>query len=127
MENSIQIIRLKTNHDIIAHMDFVDDYVILYDPMLMHVEHVRGNQGQLILLNYLPHSLITENVATISITDVLLKMIPNDEMIEHYLDTVEQSKTLQVKAMEDLSDEEMSNMMEVMEEINKAGKDLIIH
>ena len=32
MENSIRIIRLKTNHDIIAHMDFVDDYVILYDP-----------------------------------------------------------------------------------------------
>ena len=127
MENSIQIIRLKTNHDIIAHMDFVDDYVILYDPMLMHVEHVRGNQGQLVLLNYLPHSLITENLATINVADVLLKMNPNDEMIEHYLETVEQSKTLQVKSMEDLSDEEMSNMMEVMEEINKAGKDLIIH
>ncbi len=127
MENSIRIIRLKTNHDIIAHMDFVDDYVILYDPMLMHVEHVRGNQGQLLLLNYLPHSLITENVATISVGDVLLNMIPNDEMIEHYLKTVEQSKTLQVKSMEDLSDEEMSNMMEVMEEINKSGKDLIFH
>jgi len=127
MENSIQIIRLKTNHDIIAHMDFVDDYVILYDPMLMHVEHVRGNQGQLVLLNYLPHSLITENLATINVADVLLKMNPNDEMIEHYLETVEQSKTLQVKSMEELSDEEMSNMMEVMEEINKAGKDLIIH
>jgi len=127
MENSIRIIRLKTNHDIIAHMDFVDDYIIIYDPLLMHVEHVRGNQGQLVLLNYLPHSLITENVATISAQDVLLTMIPNDEMIEHYLDTVEQSKTLQVKAMEDLSDEEMSNMMEVMEEINKSGKDLIFH
>ena len=127
MENSIRIIRLKTNHDIIAHMDFVDDYVILYDPMLMHVEHVRGNQGQLLLLNYLPHSLITENVVTISVGDVLLNMIPNDEMIEHYLKTVEQSKTLQVKSMEDLSDEEMSNMMEVMEEINKSGKDLIFH
>ena len=127
MENNIRIIRLKTNHDIIAHMDFVDDYIIIYDPMLMHVEHVRGNQGQLMLLNYLPHSLITENVATISAQDVLLTMIPNDEMIEHYLDTVEQSKTLQVKSMEDLSDEEMSNMMEVMEEINKSGKDLIFH
>jgi hypothetical protein len=127
MENSIRIIRLKTNHDIIAHMDFVDDYIIIYDPLLMHVEHVRGNQGQLVLLNYLPHSLITENVATISAQDVLLTMIPNDEMIEHYLDTVEQSKTMQVKAMEDLSDEEMSNMMEVMEEINKSGKDLIFH
>jgi hypothetical protein len=127
MENSIRIIRLKTNHDIIAHMDFVDDYIIIYDPLLMHVEHVRGNQGQLVLLNYLPHSLITENVATISAQDVLLTMIPNDEMIEHYLDTVEKSKSLQVKAMEDLSDEEMSNMMEVMEEINKSGKDLIFH
>ena len=127
MENSIRIIRLKTNHDIIAHMDFVDDYIIIYDPLLMHVEHLRGNQGQLVLLNYLPHSLITENVATISAQDVLLTMIPNDEMIEHYLDTVEKSKSLQVKAMEDLSDEEMANMMEVMEEINKSGKDLKFH
>jgi hypothetical protein len=127
MENNIRIIRLKDNNDIIANMDFREDFVILYDPLLMHVEHLRGSKGQLVLLNYLPHSLITENIATIDVKDILLTMNPNLEMVEHYLDTVEKSKALQVKGMEDLTDEEMSNMMEVMEEISKSGKDLILH
>jgi hypothetical protein len=127
MENNIRIIRLKDNNDIIANMDFREDFVILYDPLLMHVQHLKGSQGQLVLLNYLPHSLITENIATIDVKDILLTMNPNLEMVEHYLDTVEKSKALQVKGMEDLTDEEMSNMMEVMEEINKSGKDLILH
>jgi hypothetical protein len=127
MENKIRIIRLKTNNDIIANMEFIDDYVVLYDPLLMHVEAISGNQGSLVLLNYLPHSLITENIATINVNDVLLTMNPNDELIEHYVDTVERSKSLDVKDMDELSEEEMSNMMEVMEEINKAGKNLIFH
>jgi len=127
MENNIRIIRLKDNNDIIANMDFREDFVILYDPLLMHVEHLRGSKGQLVLLNYLPHSLITENIATIDVKDILLTMNPNLEMVEHYLDTVEKSKALQVKGMEELTDEEMSNMMEVMEEISKSGKDLILH
>ena len=127
MENNIRIIRLKDNNDIIANMDFREDFVILYDPLLMHVEHLRGSKGQLVLLNYLPHSLITENIATIDVKDILLTMNPNLEMVEHYLDTVEKSKALQVKVMEDLTDEEMSNMVEVMEEISKSGKDLILH
>jgi hypothetical protein len=127
MENNIRIIRLKDNNDIIANMDFREDFVILYDPLLMHVQHYKGNQGQLVLINYLPHSLITENIATISVSDILLTMNPNLEMVEHYLDTVEKSKSLQVKGMEDLTDEEMANMMEVMEEMSKSGKDLILH
>lgn len=127
MENNIRIIRLKDNNDIIANMDFREDFVILYDPLLMHVQHYKGNQGQLVLLNYLPNSLITENIATISVNDILLTMNPNLEMVEHYFETVEKSKALKVKDMEDLSDEEMANMMEVMEEINKSGKDLILH
>jgi polyhydroxyalkanoate synthesis regulator protein len=127
MENNIRIIRLKNNNDIIANMEFRDSFVILYDPLLMSVQHFRGNQGQLVLLNYLPHSLITENIATIDVNEILLTMNPNDEMVDHYLDTVEQSKSLQVKGVEELTDEEMSNMMEVMDEINRAGKNLIIH
>jgi hypothetical protein len=105
----------------------VFDYVILYDPLLMTIQHFRGNQGQLLLVNWLPHSLITENIASLKTDDILMTMIPNDEMLDHYLDTVEKSKSLKVKSMEDLSDEEMANMMEVMEELNKSGKDLIIH
>ena len=81
----------------------------------------------LVLLNWLPNSLITENIASLKTDDILMTMIPNDEMTDHYLDTVEKSKALKVKSMEELSDEEMSNMMEVMEEVNRSGKDLIIH
>jgi len=127
MENDIRIVRLKDSTDIVASIEFKEDYVILYDPLLMTIQHFRGNQGQLLLINWLPHSLITENIASLKTDDILMTMIPNDEMLDHYLDTVEKSKSLKVKSMEDLSDEEMANMMEVMEELNKSGKDLIIH
>jgi len=127
MENDIRIVRLKDSTDIVASIEFKEDYVILYDPLLMTIQHFRGNQGQLLLVNWLPHSLITENIASLKTDDILMTMIPNDEMLDHYLDTVEKSKSLKVKSMEDLSDEEMANMMEVMEELNKSGKDLIIH
>ena len=127
MENDIRIVRLKDSTDIVASIEFKEDYVILYDPLLMSVQHFRGNQGQLVLINWLPHSLIIENIASLKTDDILMTMIPNDEMLDHYLDTVEKSKSLKVKSMEDLSDEEMANMMEVMEELNKSGKDLIIH
>ena len=127
MENDIRIVRLKDSTDIVASIEFKEDYVILYDPLLMTIQHFRGNQGQLLLVNWLPHSLIIENIASLKTDDILMTMIPNDEMLDHYLDTVEKSKSLKVKSMEDLSDEEMANMMEVMEELNKSGKDLIIH
>jgi hypothetical protein len=127
MENDIRIVRLKDSTDIVASIEFKEDYVILYDPLLMSVQHFRGNQGQLVLINWLPHSLIIENIASLKTDDILMTMIPNDEMVDHYLDTVEKSKSLKVKSMENLSDEEMANMMEVMEELNKSGKDLIIH
>ena len=127
MENNIRIVRLKDSTDIVASIEFKEEYVILYDPLLMSIQHFRGNQGQLVLLNWLPNSLITENIASLKTDDILMTMIPNDEMTDHYLDTVEKSKALKVKSMEELSDEEMSNMMEVMEEVNRFGKDLIIH
>ena len=127
MENNIRIVRLKDSTDIVASIEFKEEYVILYDPLLMSIQHFRGNQGQLVLLNWLPNSLITENIASLKTDDILMTMIPNDEMTDHYLDTVEKSKALKVKSMEELSDEEMSNMMEVMEEVNRSGKDLIIH
>jgi len=127
MENNIRIVRLKDSTDIVASIEFKEEYVILYDPLLMSIQHFKGNQGQLVLLNWLPNSLITENIASLKTDDILMTMIPNDEMTDHYLDTVEKSKALKVKSMEELSDEEMSNMMEVMEEVNRSGKDLIIH
>ena len=127
MENNIRIVRLKDSTDIVASIEFKEEYVILYDPLLMSIQHFRGNQGQLVLLNWLPNSLITENIASLKTDDILMTMIPNDEMTDHYLDTVEKSKALKVKSMEELSDEEMSNMMEVIEEVNRSGKDLIIH
>ena len=127
MENNIRIVRLKDSTDIVASIEFKEEYVILYDPLLMSIQHFRGNQGQLVLLNWLPNSLITENIASLKTDDILMTMIPNDEMTDHYLDTVEKSKALKVKNMEELSDEEMTNMMEIMEEVNRSGKDLIIH
>jgi len=128
MENDIRIVRLKDGTDVVSFIDFKEDYVILYDPLELTIQPYRGNQGHLVLMNWLPTSLITENLASLRVNDILMTMIPNDEMVEHYLKTLEKTKNInKVKDSNNLSDEDISMMMDVMEELAKSGKDLIYH
>jgi len=126
MENNIRIVRLKDGTDIIAYVSIKEEYVTLMEPLELIIHHVRNNQGALALSAWLPHSLITENIATINVFDILLTMIPTDEMIDFYLNSVKQTKGLEVKSMEELNEEEMKQMMEVMNEL-KSNKELILH
>jgi hypothetical protein len=127
MENNIRIVRLKDGTDIIAYVSFKDAYVTLTEPLEIIIQHLRGNQGHLALTPWLPNSLIVENIATLNVYDVLLNMIPNDEMIDFYINSVQQTKGgLKVKRMEELNEEEMKQMMEVINEL-KSNKELILH
>jgi len=54
-------------------------------------------------------------------------MNPTDELIEYYNETIRKmNSALVVKPMEELNEEEMTQMMEVMEEI-KTTKGLVMH
>ena len=129
MDNSnVRIIRLKSGEDILCNLLINEDKVLinLLEPMLISTE-IHFNEEHLVLTSWLPVSLIKENRSVIPITEVMCVMHPNDELIEYYNEMViKMNSSLIVKDADDLTEEEVAQMMEVMEEI-KSTKGLVIH
>ena len=129
MDNSnVRIIRLKNGEDILCNLLINEDKVLinLLEPMLISTE-IHFNEEHLVLTSWLPVSLIKENRSVIPITEVMCVMHPNDELIEYYNQMViKMNSSLIVKDADDLTEEEVVQMMEVMEEI-KSAKGLVIH
>lgn len=129
MDNSnVRIIRLKNGEDILCNLLINEDKVLinLLEPMLISTE-IHFNEEHLVLTSWLPVSLIKENRSVIPITEVMCVMHPNDELIEYYNEMViKMNSSLIVKDADDLTEEEVGQMMEVMEEI-KSTKGLVIH
>ena len=129
MDNSnVRIIRLKNGEDILCNLLINEDKVLinLLEPMLISTE-IHFNEEHLVLTSWLPVSLIKENRSVIPITEVMCVMHPNDELIEYYNQMViKMNSSLIVKDADDLTEEEVVQMMEVMEEI-KSTKGLVIH
>jgi hypothetical protein len=129
MDNSnVRIVRLKSGEDILCNLLINDDKVLvnLMEPMVIEYETF-GDTQHLMIANWLPVSLVKENKSVIPVTEVLCVMHPTDELIEYYNQTIEKmNSALVVKPMEELNEEEMTQMMEVMEEI-KTTKGLIMH
>jgi hypothetical protein len=129
MDNSnVRIVRLKNGQDILCNLLINEDKILvnLLDPMLMETQ-TYGKSQHLMITDWLPSSLIKDNSTVIPITEVLCVMHPNDELVEYYNKMLkENDNSLVVKDMDDLDEEEMSNMMEVMEEL-KNTKGLVIH
>lgn len=129
MDNSnVRIVRLKSGEDILCNLLINDDKVLvnLMEPMVIEYETF-GDTQHLMIANWLPVSLVKENKSVIPVTEVLCVMHPTDELIEYYNQTIKKmNSALVVKPMEELNEEEMTQMMEVMEEI-KTTKGLIMH
>jgi hypothetical protein len=129
MDNSnVRIVRLKSGEDILCNLLINDDKVLvnLMEPMVIEYETF-GDTQHLMIANWLPVSLVKENKSVIPVTEVLCVMHPTDELIKYYNQTIEKmNSALVVKPMEELNEEEMTQMMEVMEEI-KTTKGLIMH
>jgi len=129
MDNSnVRIVRLKNGEDILCNLLINEDKVLinLLEPMLLSTE-VHFNEEHLVLTSWLPVSLIKENRSVIPITEVLCVMQPNDELIEYYNEMMKKmNSSLIVKDMDDLTEEETMQMMEVMDEM-KSTKGLVIH
>ena len=129
MDNSnVRIVRLKSGEDILCNLLINDDKVLvnLMEPMVIEYETF-GDTQHLMIANWLPVSLVKENKSVIPVTEVLCVMHPTDALIEYYNQTIEKmNSALVVKPMEELNEEEMTQMMEVMEEI-KTTKGLIMH
>ena len=129
MDNSnVRIVRLKNGEDILCNLLINEDKVLInfLEPMLLSTE-VHFNEEHLVLTSWLPVSLIKENRSVVPITEVLCVLHPTDELVEYYNEMIKKmNSSLIVKDMDDLTEEETMQMMEVMDEM-KSTKGLVIH
>jgi len=83
MNDNVKILRLQGGEDIIAQYLEEDDIALLYNPMQMLVKRTRKGSA-MFLLPWLPVELISDNMATIYLSDILTTMEPKKDMIEYY-------------------------------------------
>ena len=112
MEN-VKIIRLQSGEDIIA--EYVEDgeTALLYHPMQMVIR--RSTQGSvMLLLPWLPVEMITEDVSSIYLTDILTIVNPKISTIEYYESAIEklQLKDALEKEIGDYENEYMAGVSE---------------
>lgn len=127
METNIKIVRLQSGEDIIANY-FCDDEnqtIMLDNPL--HIIFKRLNRGQtvMMMMPWLPVEIIRDNHAIITASNVLTILEPNDNLLQHYGNSIlEIQEGLDAKGdenpfedFEDESEEEIDDMR--MEEIMK--------
>lgn len=120
-QHNIKIIRLQSGEDIIS--DCVmseDDYLVqLNHPMTLLFK--RGAKGTVMMMvPWLPLEVVSDNMATISFHDVLTFAEPKEDLVEYYINMVEQAKISVAKnddVLKVLKDELLEYRDEVLEEI----------
>jgi len=128
LEYKTQIIKLQNGTDLIANVTINNDYYTLEEPMEFGIDF-RGREGGLIMKHYLPVQLLKKNSMEIHTKDILSIMEPEDEFCEYYINTVEKIKALLkaknlVNELEDLSDEELQDIMNQFEDMDHHGNTL---
>jgi hypothetical protein len=115
----VKIIRLKSGEDIIGTCNFFSkEEMDIHEPMTVDVETKGSYAGQLIMANWLPINLITDNKTTLRMEDVLITMDPEAAFIEYYQNTVSKLKeVLKAKRdVQDMSDEQITEILNAMED-----------
>lgn len=119
----IKILRLKNGEDIVGNISFNDNGMYdVMEPMTVDVDY-RGKEAGLIMQHWLPVQLLKKNQTAISQTDILCIIEPADEFCEYYSNTVEKIREI-LKAknlVDELSDEELNNVMDAFEELRDDG------
>ena len=122
----IQIIRLVTGEDIVGHITNQEFGYMIYEPMMLRVNH-RGNdpQGILQLAYWLPVELIRSNSAVVQHDHVITVLDPDDNFKDFYLSTVQKIKDLmETRNNEDLLSKD--DIMDIMESM-KLDSNQMIH
>lgn len=124
----IKVIRLTSGEDIIGKMEFYDDegFINIFDPMVFMLKDT-GKSMNLLMQHWLPVSLLSENMATISSVNVLTVCDPNENFSEYYSNTVDKmNSVLQSRdELDEVSEEQANQILEAMEEIRKDNR--LIH
>jgi hypothetical protein len=120
-QHRVKIIRLQNGEDLISDciMDDGEEWIQLNDPMSLIVK--RSIKGTVMMMvPWLPLEVVSDNMATISFHDVLTFAEPKEDLVEYYINMVEQAKISVAKnddVLKVLKDELLEYRDEVLEEI----------
>lgn len=105
---NVRILRLKTGDDIICDMERDGDSYYINHPMNIWMEN-NGKMPKLCMDYWLPIQVIEDTSVTLKEEDVLTTMIPNSELLEYYLNTIdEMNSVLRAKEIaNEMTDEEV--------------------
>jgi hypothetical protein len=120
-QHRVKIIRLQNGEDLISDciMDDGEEWIQLNDPMTLIVK--RSIKGTVMMMvPWLPLEVVSDNIATISFHDVLTFAEPKEDLVEYYINMVEQAKISVAKnddVLKVLKDELLEYRDEVLEDI----------
>ena len=120
-QHRVKIIRLQNGEDLISDciMDDGEEWIQLNDPMSLIVK--RSIKGTVMMMvPWLPLEVVSDNIATISFHDVLTFAEPKEDLVEYYINMVEQAKISVAKnddVLKVLKDELLEYRDEVLEDI----------
>jgi hypothetical protein len=120
-QHRVKIIRLQNGEDLISDciMDDGEEWIQLNDPMSLIVK--RSIKGTVMMMvPWLPLEVVSDNIATISFHDVLTFAEPKEDLVEYYINMVEQAKISVAKnddVLKVLKDELLEYRDEILEDI----------
>lgn len=105
---NVRILRLQNGDDIICDMERDGDKYYINHPMNIWMEN-NGKMPKLCMDYWLPIQVIQDTSVTLKENDVLTTMIPNSELLEYYLNTIdEMNSVLRAKEIANqMTDEEV--------------------
>lgn len=114
---NIKILRLKNGDDIICDMERDGDLYFINNPMEIWMEG-NGKVPKLCMDHWFPLQVIVDNASTLSKDDVLLTLIPNEQLTEYYTNQIDElNSVLHTKDMADkMSDEELIDTIMAIQE-----------
>lgn len=118
MEDQVKILRLVTGEDIIcSYYKVSTESYVVSDPMMLIVKF-KGKDSSVIMEHWLPVEVIKSNEVLINPRDVITTIEPNDSLAEYYMNLVDKlHRTIQRrKNLENLDFDELSDIMEALEE-----------
>lgn len=128
LQHNIKIIRLQNGEDIISDciMDEQNEWVQLNNPMTIILK--RSMKGTVMMMvPWLPLEVVSDNIATISLHDILTFADPKGDLIEYYGNMVEQANITaasQDKVLGQLKDELLDLRDDTLDELAPDPEDV---
>jgi hypothetical protein len=129
-QHRVKIIRLQNGEDLISDCitNEKDEWIQLNDPMSLIVKRsVKGTV--MMMVPWLPLEVVSDNIATISFHDVLTFAEPKEDLIEYYINMVEQAKISVAKnddVLKVLKEELIEYRDETLEEMLPEDKEKVM-